>query len=230
MPGRHGYGRQHPGDRPGHHQHARDRVRPGRPAGGQCAARARAALSARRLGRARRRDHLARHPGTVPRGAGPGKARCRGDRRDRHHQSARDRGALGARQRQARAPRDRLAGPAHRGPLRAAGGGWPRGAGDGADRSGDRPLFLGHQARLAAGRGAGRPGGRGARRAGVRYHRQLPAVASHGGQGPRQRCQQCSAHHAVRHSRAGLGRRPAAPAGHPARGTARGGRLQRAPG
>ena len=86
------------------------------------------------------------------RGAG---GRRRAPRRARHHQSARDGGALGSPDARAGGAGDRVAGPPDHRPLPRAPG--ERGGGDvaGADRARGRPLFLRHQARMAAARSRG---------------------------------------------------------------------------
>ncbi len=147
-------------------------------------ARARAALPARRLGRARSGDHLAGHGRGLSRGPGQGEAAARARRGARHHQPARDRGAVGAGERSAGAPRDRVAGPAHRRALPRAQRRRPRRPGQRAHRPGDRPVLLRDQARLAARRGRGRA----RRRPSAASWRSAPSIRSCSGGSPAARC------------------------------------------
>ncbi len=87
----------------------------------------------------------------LPRGAAAGRRRGQRRRRHRHHQSARDHGGVGPRHRPADPPAPSSgrtgAPPISARALKADG---PRAAVRGQDRAGARPLFLRHQARLAA--------------------------------------------------------------------------------
>ena len=98
-----------------------------------------------------------------------------------------------------RSPRHRLAGPPHRRQLRRTQERGPRARDLGQDRPDPRPLFLGHQDRLAARPRARRARARRARRAGVRHRRLLSVVAAHRRQGARDRRHQRLAHDAVQH-------------------------------
>ncbi len=93
---------------------------------GEVPRRADAALSAPRLGRARRRRDLGQDARLRAADGRPRRGR-RAHRGDRHRQPARDRGRVGPADRRAAGPRARVAGPAHRRRLRGAARGRPRG-------------------------------------------------------------------------------------------------------
>ena len=109
----------------------------------------RAALPARRLGRARTGGHLVFGRPHRPRGARERRAATReGRRRHRHHQPARDGRGVGPRHRPTGSPRHRLAGPPHHRLLPRA---RRRSAdADREDRPRPRPVLLGHEAPLDA--------------------------------------------------------------------------------
>ena len=161
------------------------------------------------------------------------RAGLRGERPggDRDRQPARDRADLGARDGQADRQRDRVAGPPHGRGLRWPEGGRRGAAGDGGDRPCDRPLFFGHQDRLAPRPCRGRAGGGRARRARLRHRRYVPCLAPDERRRPRDRRHQRLAHAALRHPQRRLGRRHAAAlpraARAPARSQGHGGRVWR---
>ncbi len=148
--------------RPGHHQLAQHRLRPPGPCGGHGPARIPADLPATGLGGARPARLVGHAAGHRARGAGQGGPWGRWCARHRHHQPARDHAGLGPPHRRARLQRHRLAGPPHRGGLREAARGGPRGPGAAQDRTAHRRLFLRHQAAVDPGQRercalAGRP-------------------------------------------------------------------------
>ena len=127
-------------------------------------------------------------------------------RRDRHHQPARDHAGLGARHRRAARPRHRLAGPAHQRALRrAARRRATRTMVTERDRPAARPLFLRHQAQVAARRPRGRARAGAARRAPVRHRRQLPDLEADRRAVARHRRHQRRADAALQHPRRRLG-------------------------
>ena len=100
-----------------------------RHAGGDGAARVHAALSALRLGRARRRGDLGDAGRDDRRSARAGARDAGGRGGDRHHQPARDDGAVGPQHRPADRAGDRLAGPPHGRPVPATASRGPRARG-----------------------------------------------------------------------------------------------------
>ena len=162
------------------------------------------------MGRARPRGHLAHHGRDRASGGRSGGSRRRRHRRGRHHQPARDLPHLGPAHGQAHPPRHRLAGPAHRRPVPPPEGRGARAAVTARDRAAARPLFLGHQDRLAARPRGGRPAAGRGRAPRLRHRRHVPGLAAHRRQGARHRRHQRLAHAALRHRQGRLGRRPAA--------------------
>ena len=161
-----------------------------------------------RLGRARPRRHLAHHGGDGAAGDRSCRAGGRRHRRHRHHQPARDLPGLGPAHLQADPPRHRLAGPAHRRSVPPPEGRGPRAHGHGQDRPAARPLFLGHQDRLAARPRGGRAPARRSRASRLRHGRRVPDLAADRRAGARHRRHQRLAHAALRHRQGRLGRRP----------------------
>ena len=219
-----------PRDRPGHHQHPRDRVRRGRASRARrSAARADAALSAGRAGSStiRRRSGRTRSRSSQARVAAAAWPRPRSPR-SASPTSARPALLWERRDRQAGPPRHRLAGPAHR--RRSAGS---------CRRTGLEPLVQERTGLLidpyfSATKLAWLldkvPGARAAAERGELAFGTIDSFLLWrltGGTGACDRRDQRLAHDALRHPSPGLGRRAAAPARHPARAAARGQGLQR---
>ena len=201
------------GPGPGHFEFAQHCVRRTRTRGGAGAAGTAADLSAARLGRARPDADLARPAGNRATGDCQGGVEGLGYPGAGHHQPAGNHGRLEPQDGPADPPCHRVAGPAWRAALRGAARKRPCALDPVAHRPVDRFVFFGDQDQVAAG---SRPRGTRAgatRRAGLRHRGQLVAVAAHRRQGARERCQQCLAHHAVRHPQEPMGCRAARAAG-----------------
>ena len=102
-------------DRPGHQQHPFHRLRRVHPHRRRVADRARADLSAARVGRARSGGDLAQHPDGHRRRVAQRRPEAARSRCHRHHQPARDDGRLGSANGRAALQRARVAGHARHG-------------------------------------------------------------------------------------------------------------------
>ena len=170
-----------PRNRPGQIEFPRHRFRSGGRGRRGCSTTIRPVLPGGRPGRAGRRGHLAHDPrcgSTSPGGRRRWRRRTARHRRHGHRQSARDDGAMGRRHRCCGPPRHRLARPPHRTTLRRHAQGRRRRRHPRHHGPGDRPLFLQHQARLAA-RPTRYSQKSGSGQAAFRHRRQLPHLALH---------------------------------------------------